>query len=829
MVRILLATVLWLISATTIAQDYEVQCLSINSPEADFSGVFHGNDLIFCSNRSKMNMSFDDDSLTLYCTDLFVSKAKYDGTFTTPEPLNTLNTLNNEGHATISKDGKRMYYTANLDRSVSNIMENTTVYKLGIFMAEYENGNWTNKGEFPFNAVNAKYSVAHPSLSANDSVLYFSSNMRGGEGKSDMYKCIWQNGAWSEPINLGNKVNSRGNEFFPFISESNVLYFSTDSRSDSEGMDIYYSKTNADGEFEKPIRLNNTINSPYDDFAYQEKPGVNMGTFSSNRNGEQDDIFIFNKYFNTFQDCHENYSANFCYHFMDETLANIDSLPIKYEWNLGDGTIVYGNSIDHCFKDYGKYPITLSAIDTATKMVFRKISETEITISRQDKPFILSHDTIFASVPFEAKAELFAFDDFEITEIHWGLSDGSEYTGETLIHTFTETGYHQIKCEVAGKLNKNGIVPKVCVYKNVEVVMPSAANAPEPLRCCDGRVYKKISLRPAILATNIESKQLKKIYKPIIAETENALTNRNQTELASERTCTYNMISPEGIASSQQHSKDHLSANSDSPVIADQREYVSTNYESTATHFSSDSILQKEPERESQTSITAISEQTSTDPQNLLYRIKLFQSTERIPFNDSRFSKIKTTITETKTDHGFQYSIMAVPQAEDLNELLTEVKSIGFSEAMTQSFTMEQTNNEIVRAGRYIERGNSKRLNIEFSRLSDIKFEYNSAEISKDSYKTLNYIAAMLSLEEDFTLKVAAHTCAIGGQEFNQTLSEQRAKAVVNYIASKGISTNRLIAAGHGMTKPLQSNESEMGRVANRRVEFIVIFQADTK
>lgn len=1084
----LMAAALWLIAQAAGAQDYEVKCPSFNSPEADFSGVFFGNDLIFCSNRSKMNLSFDDDSLTLYYTDLYQAKARYDGTFSSPEPIKSINTLFNEGHATISSDGKKMYYTANLKRSVSNKLEKTDEYKLGIFEAEFINGNWVSKGEFPFNAPNAKYSVAHPALSSNDSVLYFCSNMPGGEGKSDIYKCLWQDGKWSEPINLGSKVNSKGNEFFPFINEFDVLYFSTDSRNDSEGMDIYYVIRDDEGEYEKPVRLNNTINSPYDDFAYQEKRGVNMGCFSSNRNGEQDDLFIFNKYYNSFLDCHENYSANFCYHFLDEELAALDSLPIRYEWNLGDGTILTGDSIDYCYKDYGVFTVTLNAIDTLSRMVFRKISETEITISKQDKPFIITHDTVFATVPFEGKIEYFTFDEFEIKEVKWELSDGTKYEGESFMHTFAEPGYHQIKCGIAGKTNRNGIVPMICVYKNILVENPAPETEQKPLLCCDKREYTKISLRQPVLTTNIQSKQIKKIFKLVIAESKQQLKADDElltridaeiveiktdssyqyaieeanswqellpvyqslheagytkmyteeytrAELASTITKiiprnpnnaiklkTRNNASlakadhihaPENRASStsnvNESNTDYLTHQesdstaektlwvnpnrSGSPVTADrtspvnranetpsvvqdyltQREQndttentlwvnpnniglntsgnhtlpvnITDNNSSDETYYAkqhqqsvtadkttwvnpnntglktaSDSTLPVPPSRQSSTELTNTSihrpvnnasgqlsqldsndlknqsggsttrdnnglnkqpsqieiqpsattnsanemtqlQQVSTAdgsngthteyigqeialanainnhsaeahsalPPKVMYRIALFSSQERVPFNDRRFSTIKSPITETRTDNGYQYSVMAVPQKSDLTQLLSEVKAAGFNDAVIESFDTEMVSSVTLRTGRYIEPGNAKRLNIEFSKLSDIKFEYNSAEISQDSYKNLNYIAAMLLLEEDFTLKVSAHTCAIGGKDFNQKLSEERAQAVVNYFAAKGIDKSRLIATGYGLTKPIQSNESEMGRAANRRVEFIVVFQTETK
>jgi OOP family OmpA-OmpF porin len=214
-------------------------------------------------------------------------------------------------------------------------------------------------------------------------------------------------------------------------------------------------------------------------------------------------------------------------------------------------------------------------------------------------------------------------------------------------------------------------------------------------------------------------------------------------------------------------------------------------------------------------------------PEKLMYRIALFSSTERVPFNDPRFNSIKTQITEIKKGDHYEYTMLALPEKKDLESQLNEVKAGGFSEARIQGFDAAKANLEVTKTGRYIAPGNADKLNVEFSKLSDIKFEYNSAEIKEESYRNLNYIAAMLKLEENFTLKVAAHTCAIGGLDYNQKLSEERAQAVVDYFVSKGISKDRLIPHGYGMTQPIQSNETVMGRAANRRVEFVIVFKID--
>jgi outer membrane protein OmpA-like peptidoglycan-associated protein len=113
-------------------------------------------------------------------------------------------------------------------------------------------------------------------------------------------------------------------------------------------------------------------------------------------------------------------------------------------------------------------------------------------------------------------------------------------------------------------------------------------------------------------------------------------------------------------------------------------------------------------------------------------------------------------------------------------------------------------------------------LNKAFLLVSDIKFEYDQAAISKESFGNLDYIADMLKNVKEYNLTISAHTCDVGGAEYNMKLSKNRAKSVIEYFVSKGIPRNKLIAQGHGQSQPLVTNDTEEGRAANRRVEFVI-------
>lgn len=1091
-----------------LSQDYEITEAPFNSEEADFSGSFNGNQFVFSSTRAKTNLSFLEDTLTeSFFTDLYVVEMKGDGEFSKAESLKgNVNTLYNEGQASFSQTRDLMVYTGNMKQGKTNKVEKVEEFKLGLFIAEKFRDSWLMTAEFPYNSREGKYSVAHPCLNSNDSVLYFASNMPGGYGGSDIYRSFWINNIWSAPENLGKEINSKGNEFFPFINEFGVLFFSTNARDDSEGMDIYYS-TELSGNFLTPEKLNGTINSEYDEFAYAEKPGMPLGTFSSNRNNGVDDIFFFAKYVNNFKNCHDNEKPFLCYHIVDEKLSKFEDMPFAYQWNLGDGTLLYGNEIDHCFDSFGKYTVTLNVIDTLTQQIFAKVSQVEIDVALEDKPYISCRDTTYTTIPFECKVDLTQFKTFEVDHIEWELSDGAQYREEQFQHQFKEPGTYQIKCGLVGK-KKGKVQPKVCVFKDiVNVTQPDNLNLPAVLSCCDQSNKATIAMKHSALVVDNTGRKLSPFYRLIIAESKTQLgadyamfenVNEEIAELKTENGYEYSIskasewkelyplyeelkdggFSPlraeaisetefnhrlvqvfkplkekEGKLDSSEKSSLATSVNTfaimltksterkefsdplfskieheileikyedgfayviqNSPssfallgelkdaktngfenaeiiemsatewqlneqgrsayapkpneksikksfriLIAQSKEAIPFNSEifsqitqviteikteegysytienapsweelSTTLNslksigFESAQIRSYEEEDFNSSILKQGPYEQSKELSNSSYKILLLQSKESIPFSDAIFSKVEQEITQIKTESGYAYVIEDAATWEDLSSLLDDVKKEGFTTAETQSFeheefskntlkrgqyqpvveksntdqlytltllqseervpfnderfshldekiiemkqqddqgyqysirntnhsndllgqlemvkddgfpmafidsmSLQSFNSRLSKIGEYITPKNKQALNVEFAKLSDIKFEYNSAEIRPESFANLNYIASMLLLEDDFSLRLFAHTCNLGGTAYNDELSQQRAQSVVNYFISKGVKRERLFPTGFGMNKPKASNNTEEGRKVNRRVEFVIVF-----
>lgn len=102
-----------------------------------------------------------------------------------------------------------------------------------------------------------------------------------------------------------------------------------------------------------------------------------------------------------------------------------------------------------------------------------------------------------------------------------------------------------------------------------------------------------------------------------------------------------------------------------------------------------------------------------------------------------------------------------------------------------------------------------------------IQFEVDSAQISSVSNQLLDQIASVINEHPEVgRIRVEGHTDRQGGAQYNRSLSQRRAEAVVTYLVGKGVPRERLQAQGFGFDRPLGSNDTDDGRAQNRRVEF---------
>ncbi len=104
--------------------------------------------------------------------------------------------------------------------------------------------------------------------------------------------------------------------------------------------------------------------------------------------------------------------------------------------------------------------------------------------------------------------------------------------------------------------------------------------------------------------------------------------------------------------------------------------------------------------------------------------------------------------------------------------------------------------------------------------MENVQFETGKAALKTESLQILNQVADILKRYPDYKLRIGGHTDSVGSAEFNQALSESRAKACHDYLASQGIAPARMSYTGYGETRPIANNRYQAGREKNRRVEF---------
>ncbi len=188
------------------------------------------------------------------------------------------------GAATFTKDFSRIYYTKTILKK-----DGTSILKL--MTAENNNGKWENNKELNINSDD--YSCAHPCL-FRDSLLFFVSDMPGGNGGKDIYMTLVQGDECGEIQNLGETVNTPDDELFPFIDESGRLYFSSNGHVGLGGLDVFVSEMKADGVWTEPQNMGRPINSSMDDFGLVFKDTkCAEGYVSSNRGGTGYNDFLF--------------------------------------------------------------------------------------------------------------------------------------------------------------------------------------------------------------------------------------------------------------------------------------------------------------------------------------------------------------------------------------------------------------------------------------------------------------------------------------------------------------------------------------------------------
>ncbi len=227
--------------------------------------------------------------------DLYYAQRGPDGRLRRPEYLRQLNSRYHDGPVSFSASENLAFVTRSNTGAVGGRRDAAGFNRVSVYMLRQRLDNWVDAEPLPFSSK--EFNIAHPAISKDGETLYFTSDMPGGYGGTDIWKSTYEDGKWTRPVNLGAQVNTEANEGYPFMVHDSLLYFSSERAEGFGGKDIFYARKK-DGKWGYVKNAGYPLNSEADDFAYSITDDSPYGYFVSNREGGKgdDDVFGFRRY-----------------------------------------------------------------------------------------------------------------------------------------------------------------------------------------------------------------------------------------------------------------------------------------------------------------------------------------------------------------------------------------------------------------------------------------------------------------------------------------------------------------------------------------------------
>lgn len=382
---------------------FKVTGLNMNTAATDFGPAYYKDKVVFASSGTKPRIRVYNFTgqpfLNMYVANVV------DGQLTDISLFNRdMKGKMHDGPAAFSTDGNSMAFT----RNNYDLGRKDRVVNLHIFFSTFADGKWSEP--VPFSLNNDAYSVGHPCFANNGNTMYFVSDMPGGFGGADIYRMEkGANSTWGTPVNLGDGINTEGDEMFPFMEdEKGMLFFASNGRFGLGGLDIFRAKLSGNG-FGEVSNVGAPLNTTHDDFAMILNDSTKKGYVSSNRptGSGQDDIYTV-----AYTDLiTEKYIAGIA---MDEqgapisqtavVLADDQGMVIDRSTTLADGAYIFKVDPDNSFKLTGNRPTYLEAETLANTFVKEDTVYANLTLIQE--PVKVAEEVVEEETPIAVGDDL---------------------------------------------------------------------------------------------------------------------------------------------------------------------------------------------------------------------------------------------------------------------------------------------------------------------------------------------------------------------------------------------------------------------------------------
>ncbi len=268
---------------------YEISEVNFfNSRESDYSPAFANEDytLVYFTSSRKGKDNKRHGVTGEYFASIYESRRDRQGRWSSPSLLDGINSEYDDGTPAFNSDFTVMYFT-------SCTATRRRINGCQIYQVNRSRNSWGNPEVV--NLAPDTLVVAHPAISPDELTLYFVSDMPGGIGGKDIWKVSRSSitSPWGTPVNMGNEINTSGDEVFPYVHPDGTLYFSSNGHPGMGGLDIFKAVQIDNGDWVVQ-NMGYPINSSSDDFGIVFEKGVERGYFSSNRGRRNtDNIYSF--------------------------------------------------------------------------------------------------------------------------------------------------------------------------------------------------------------------------------------------------------------------------------------------------------------------------------------------------------------------------------------------------------------------------------------------------------------------------------------------------------------------------------------------------------
>jgi len=269
-----------------------INCSEINTEFLEFSPSFYQNGIIFITAPTTAGPKDDKIGETFF--EMYFSEFDGQGMPTEAEDFSfQMNSRVHEGPVTFNRTFNEMYFSRNNIKKNSTKADEEGLIRMQVYQSKKTFFDWDIPTKLAIS--NKEYDVMHPTLSPNGNRMYFTSNMPGSRGGTDIYMVKKVGDDWGEPVNMGPEINTDKNDAFPFIHESGTLFFASMGHNGKGGYDIFRVPVKGAQAMGPVENLGEPINSKQDDFGLILNAEGNRGYLTSARPGGagKDDIYMF--------------------------------------------------------------------------------------------------------------------------------------------------------------------------------------------------------------------------------------------------------------------------------------------------------------------------------------------------------------------------------------------------------------------------------------------------------------------------------------------------------------------------------------------------------